>query len=102
MVFGKIKTVGTIIVHIPQLHLVEDTKVSAETIDIATGIHATDDMHPGIKLHAEALEGLKTTTCRGILFEHSHSQALLGKNGSRKQATQSAAYDNCCLHLSVS
>ena len=45
LVFGKVKSIRTVMVHISHAYLIDDSQIGAQPIDVATGTHASYDMH---------------------------------------------------------
>ena len=58
IVLGKVECIGAMLVDIAQLHLVEDTQVVADATDVATRLHAANDVHACVEPLAPAREGL--------------------------------------------
>ena len=94
MILSKIKTVGTFSIHVHQPHLVENAQIPADTTDVSSFLHATDDMHTRIKTFTKTMECLKTASNGHVLFEHSYLQPFFGQNSSCEKAAEASAYDD--------
>ena len=58
LVFGKVKPIRTVMVHISHAYLIDDSQIGAQPIDVATGTHASYDMHACVKVFTPHAEGL--------------------------------------------
>ena len=99
-VLCEIEPVGAVIVHVTHSDSVKNTQPAAYFPDIATRLHAPNDVHTRIEALAKTLKTLQAAPDGSILFEHGDGEALLAQHGSCEQPAQSCAYDYCMPHPS--
>ena len=92
-IFQTDHLVATVYIHLTEMQLVEDAKVTADAVKRATRLQTTHHVHACVEGHTIASERLQPTAHVRTPLQDSHLVTLLGQKRTREQPTD-AASDN--------